>query len=82
MKILLIGSGGREHALAHGLAASPLCERLFIAPGNPGTAALGENRDCRFRSRGDARLLRRTGDRSRRDRPGSAAGRWGLSSTA
>ncbi len=45
MKILLIGSGGREHALAHGLAASPLCERLFIAPGNPGTAALGENRD-------------------------------------
>lgn len=45
MKILLIGSGGREHALAHGLAASPLCERLFIAPGNPGTAALGENRE-------------------------------------
>ena len=45
MKILLIGSGGREHALAHGLAASPLCERLFIAPGNPGTAALGENCD-------------------------------------
>jgi len=43
MKLLLIGSGGREHALAHGLTRSPLCERLFIAPGNPGTAALGKN---------------------------------------
>jgi len=43
MHLLLIGSGGREHALACGLARSPLCERLFIAPGNPGTAALGEN---------------------------------------
>jgi phosphoribosylamine--glycine ligase len=43
MKLLLIGSGGREHALAHGLARSPHCERLFIAPGNPGTATVGEN---------------------------------------
>lgn len=43
MKILLTGSGGREHALALKLAASPLCEKLFIAPGNPGTASLGEN---------------------------------------
>src|SRR3954471_14885702 len=43
MRILLIGSGGREHALAWKLAASPLCERLFIAPGNPGTAQCGTN---------------------------------------
>ncbi|MET0743139.1 MAG: phosphoribosylamine--glycine ligase [Microvirga sp.] len=43
MKLLLIGSGGREHALAWSLAASPLCDRLFIAPGNPGTAQHGEN---------------------------------------
>lgn len=44
MNILLIGSGGREHALAYAIAKSPLCARLFTAPGNPGTAAHGENR--------------------------------------
>ncbi|MFO1147663.1 MAG: phosphoribosylamine--glycine ligase [Alsobacter sp.] len=43
MKILLVGSGGREHALAWSLRRSPLCERLYVAPGNPGTAELGEN---------------------------------------
>lgn len=43
MNILLIGSGGREHALAWAISASPLCDKLFIAPGNPGTAACGEN---------------------------------------
>jgi phosphoribosylamine--glycine ligase len=43
MNILLIGSGGREHAIANAVAKSPLLERLFIAPGNPGTAAVGEN---------------------------------------
>ncbi len=43
MKILLIGSGGREHALAWAISASPLCDQLFIAPGNPGTAQCGEN---------------------------------------
>ncbi len=43
MNILLIGSGGREHALAWAISASPLCDRLFIAPGNPGTAECGEN---------------------------------------
>lgn len=41
MNILLIGSGGREHALAWKIAASPLCEALICAPGNPGMAALG-----------------------------------------
>lgn len=42
-RILLIGSGGREHAFAWKLSQSPLCEALFIAPGNPGTASLGTN---------------------------------------
>lgn len=43
MKILLLGSGGREHALAWKLEKSPLCKRLCIAPGNAGTALHGEN---------------------------------------
>ena len=44
MNILLIGSGGREHALAWSLADSPLTSRLVIAPGNPGMEAYGEMR--------------------------------------
>ncbi|MDO4497782.1 MAG: phosphoribosylamine--glycine ligase [Bacteroidales bacterium] len=43
MKILLLGSGGRECAIAWKLAQSPKCEKLFIAPGNAGTIAYGEN---------------------------------------
>ncbi len=43
MNILLIGSGGREHALAWKIAQSYHCDQLFIAPGNPGTAAIGTN---------------------------------------
>ncbi|HOY18871.1 MAG TPA: phosphoribosylamine--glycine ligase, partial [Haliscomenobacter sp.] len=43
MKILLLGSGGREHALAWKLRQSPLCSALWIAPGNAGTAELGTN---------------------------------------
>ena len=43
MNILLIGSGGREHALAWKMRQSPLCDKLFIAPGNAGTALVGEN---------------------------------------
>lgn len=43
MKILLLGSGGREHALAWKIAQSEKVERLFIAPGNAGTQSLGEN---------------------------------------
>ena len=43
MRILLLGSGGREHALAWKMAQSPLLEKLFIAPGNAGTSLCGEN---------------------------------------
>ena len=43
MKILLLGSGGREHALAWKIAQSEKCEKLFIAPGNAGTSNCGEN---------------------------------------
>lgn len=42
-KILLLGSGGREHCLAWKLAQSPKCEKLYIAPGNGGTLQCGEN---------------------------------------
>ena len=45
MNVLLIGSGGREHALAWKIAQSPLCTKLYIAPGNPGTEMHGENID-------------------------------------
>ena len=43
MKVLLVGSGGREHAIAIKLAESPLVTGLFIAPGNAGTAEVGDN---------------------------------------
>ncbi len=43
MNILLLGSGGREHAFAKKLSESPHCEKLFIAPGNAGTLSCGEN---------------------------------------
>ena len=45
MKILLLGSGGREHALAWKIAQSPKVEQLFIAPGNAGTSSVGKNVD-------------------------------------
>jgi len=43
MNILIVGSGGREHALAWKIRQSPLCENLFIAPGNAGTSLIGSN---------------------------------------
>lgn len=42
MRILVVGSGGREHALCWAIAASPLCDKLYCAPGNPGIAAVAE----------------------------------------
>lgn len=45
MKILLLGSGGREHAMAWKMKQSSQCSQLFIAPGNAGTASLGKNID-------------------------------------
>ncbi len=49
MNILLLGSGGREHALAWKIAQSPLCDRLFIAPGNGGTILCGTNLEISVR---------------------------------
>ena len=43
MKILLLGSGGREHALAWKITQSPKVEKLYIAPGNAGTTAVGDD---------------------------------------
>jgi phosphoribosylamine--glycine ligase len=45
MNVLILGSGGREHALAWKIRQSPLLEKLYIAPGNAGTASLGNNID-------------------------------------
>ena len=43
MKILLLGSGAREHALARALARDPQTSELIVAPGNPGTSAIATN---------------------------------------
>ena len=45
MRVLLLGAGGREHAFAWKISQSPLCEKLFIAPGNAGTSQCGINLD-------------------------------------
>ncbi len=45
MNILILGSGGREHALAWKVKQSPKCDKIYIAPGNGGTSALGTNLD-------------------------------------
>ncbi len=45
MNILILGSGGREHAFAYKIAQSSKCSKLFVAPGNAGTAELAENLD-------------------------------------
>jgi phosphoribosylamine--glycine ligase len=45
MNVLVIGNGGREHALAWKISQSPRVERVFVAPGNAGTAADAENVD-------------------------------------
>ena len=78
MRVFLVGSGGREHALAWKLAQSPLCEAIVAAPGNPGIAGeakvtcipVARRRDRRA-DRGRRRRARRPG----RVRAGGAAGR-------
>ena len=47
MKVLVIGSGGREHALVWKIAQSPLVDKVYCAPGNPGTGRIGENIDIK-----------------------------------
>jgi len=47
MKILILGAGGREHTFAYKLAQSPKCSKLFVAPGNAGTAEIAENIDLK-----------------------------------
>jgi len=46
MNVLILGSGGREHAMAWKIAQSPSLSKLFVAPGNPGTAAIATNVAC------------------------------------
>ncbi len=56
MNVLIIGSGGREHALGWKIGQSPLLKHLFFAPGNPGTTLLGTNLDVQP---GDFESIRR-----------------------
>src|SRR5580704_5782272 len=42
MKVLVVGAGGREHALCWAIAKSPLCKKLYCAPGNAGIATVAE----------------------------------------
>ncbi len=48
MNILILGAGGREHAFAYKISQSELCDKLFIAPGNAGTAQFGKNIDLKL----------------------------------
>ena len=76
MRVLVIGSGGREHALCWAIAASPLLTRLWCAPGNPGIAAVADLRaDRRDGPRRAGRLRARERDRPGGARAGGAAGR-------
>ena len=76
MNILLIGSGGREHALAWAISASPLLTKLYCAPGNAGIAQVAECVPIDAMAFDRARRVRQgEANRFRGHRPGSAAGR-------
>ena len=47
MNVLVLGSGGREHALSWKIVQSSMCEKIYIAPGNSGTKSIGENIDIK-----------------------------------
>lgn len=47
MKILIVGSGAREHAIGEKISQSPLCDKIYFAPGNGGTGLIGENADIK-----------------------------------
>ena len=68
MRVLVVGSGGREHALAWAIAASPLTTKLWAAPGNPGTATVAENVHIEAEDVDRAGAVRPRA----RDRPGGA----------
>jgi hypothetical protein len=75
MKLLVIGSGGREHALAWKLKQSPASRRFCVAPGNGGTANRGRAGERRHHDDSGAGRVRRGEDiAAHRGRPGSAAG--------
>ena len=56
MNILVLGGGGREHAIAWAIAKSPKCDKLYVAPGNGGTANVAENIPTLDMMNGDAVL--------------------------
>ena len=76
VKVLVVGSGGREHALAWSIARSPLLTELHAAPGNPGIAALGQCHPVRADDHeGVLALATRARHRPRRGRPRQPARR-------
>ena len=77
MKILVIGSGGREHALCWAIAASPLCDKLYCAPGNGGIRQVAECVAIDVMDfDGIVAFAREHGHRFRRDRAGQSVGGW------
>ena len=79
MKVLVIGNGGREHALAWKAAQSPLVDTVYVAPGNAGTALEPALQNVAIGVTDIPALLRFAQDEKHRSDhrwPGSAAGHW------
>lgn len=76
MKVLLLGGGGREHALAWKMAESPELEKLYVAPGNAGTAEIAENVNIKVSDfQGIANFVAREGIHMGGCRTGRSVGR-------